>query len=137
MISRIITFGSKSLALILISDWSTELAVTLRRILSFAITEDKLSTNPIKGVKFFREPQGHLRFLSDAEITRLREVVELCRSGAGHPHHSLSKSGRTRHAILSEAALAILRDLPSEMQSTYVFPSSAMLESRCRADISW
>lgn len=47
----------------------------LRRILNLAIAEDKLTTNPVKGVKFFREPQGRLRFLSDGEITRLRETM--------------------------------------------------------------
>jgi len=35
----------------------------------------------------------------------------------------LSKSGRTRHVILSEAALSILRGLSSWMHSPYLFPS--------------
>jgi len=47
----------------------------LRRILNLAIAEGKLTTNPVKGVKFFREPVGRLRFLSDGEITRLRETM--------------------------------------------------------------
>src|SRR5207245_10713446 len=44
----------------------------LRRILNLAIAEGKLTTNPVKGVKFFREPVGRLRFLSDGEIGILR-----------------------------------------------------------------
>src|SRR2546422_7183974 len=47
----------------------------LRRILNLAIAEGNLATNPVKGVKFFREPVGRLRFLSDGEIIRLREAM--------------------------------------------------------------
>jgi integrase len=121
----------------------------LRHILNLAIAEGKLITNPVKGVKFFREPQGRLRFLSDGEITRLREVMspehwplvafaletglrlneqfkarwDCVNLEQGVLTIPLSKSGRTRHVILSEAALAILRGLPSWMHSAYVFPS--------------
>src|SRR5438132_3922261 len=121
----------------------------IRRILNLAIAEGKLATNPVKGVKFFREPVGCLRFLSDGEITRLRETmtpeqwplvafaletglrlndqfkarwdcVDLERGILTIP---LSKSGRTRHVVLSDAAKTILRGLSSWMHSTYVFPS--------------
>jgi len=121
----------------------------LRRVLNLAIAEGILPTNPVKGVKFFREPVGRLRFLSDGEITRLREkmtpehwplvafaletglrlneqfkarwdCVDLERGILTIP---LSKSGRTRHVVLSEAAKAILRGLSSWMHSAYVFPS--------------
>jgi integrase len=121
----------------------------LRRILNLAIAEGKLVTNPVKGVKFFREPVGRLRFLSHGEIKRLQEkmapehwplvafaletglrlneqfkarwdCVDLERGILTIP---LSKSGRTRHVILSEAAKAILRGLSSWMHSAYVFPS--------------
>ena len=121
----------------------------LRRILNLAIAEGKLTTNPVKGVKFFHEPQGRLRFLSDGEITRLRETMtpehwalvafaletglrlneqfkarwDCVDLDQGILTIPLSKSGRTRHVILSEAALAILRRLPSWMHSAYVFPS--------------
>ena len=121
----------------------------LRRILNLAIAEGKLITNPVKGVKFFREPQGRLRFLSDGEIARLRETMtpehwplvafaletglrlneqfkarwDCVDTERGILTIPLSKSGRTRHVVLSEAALAILRGLPSWMHSAYVYPS--------------
>ena len=47
----------------------------LRHILNLAIAEGYLATNPVKGVKFFPETNGRLRFLSEAEITRLREKL--------------------------------------------------------------
>jgi len=40
-----------------------------------AIAEGHLTNNPVKGVKFFPETLGRFRFLSDAEIGRLREVM--------------------------------------------------------------
>jgi integrase len=121
----------------------------LRRIVNLAIAEGYLVSNPVKGLKFFPEPAGRLRFLSDAEIARLREVlapeqwpivafaletglrlseqfkarwdcVDLERGILTIP---LSKSGRTRHVVLSEAAKMILRGLSSWMHSPYVFPS--------------
>ncbi len=38
----------------------------LRRFLNLAIAEGFLLTNPVKGVKFFPEPTGRLRFLTDS-----------------------------------------------------------------------
>jgi integrase len=121
----------------------------LRRILNLAIAEGYLSTNPVKGVKFFPEPAGRLRFLSEGEISRLREklapehwplVAFALETGLrlSEQFHArwdcvnieqgvltvpLSKSGRTRHVMLSEAALTILRSLSSWMHSPYLFPS--------------
>ncbi|HYM88121.1 MAG TPA: tyrosine-type recombinase/integrase, partial [Nitrospiraceae bacterium] len=92
-----------------------------------------LPTNPVKGVKFFPEPTGRLRFLTDAEIALLREQLPsahwslvafsletgLRLSEQFHARWDcvnmeqgvltipLSKSGKTRHVILSEAALSI------------------------------
>src|SRR5262249_15381070 len=121
----------------------------LRRVLNLAIAEGKLSINPVKGVKFFREPVGRLRFLSDGEISRLRETMtpehwplvafaletglrlneqfkarwDCVDTERGILTIPLSKSGQTRHVVLSEAALDILRGLSSWMHSAYVFPS--------------
>ena len=121
----------------------------LRRILNLAIAEGHLTTNPVKGVRFFPEPAGRLRFLSDLEIARLKETMNpehwplvafaletgLRLSEQFHARWDcvdmergiltvpLSKSGRTRHVILSEAALTILRGLSSWMHSPYLFPS--------------
>lgn len=47
----------------------------LRRILNLAIADGLLPANPVKGVKFFSEPAGRLRFLSDREISNLRETL--------------------------------------------------------------
>ncbi len=121
----------------------------LRRILNLAIGEGYLTANPVKGVKFFPEAVGRLRFLSEAEIARLREVLlpehwplvafaletglrlseqfqarrDCVDLEQGILTIPLSKSGRTRHIILSDVALAILRGLSSWMHSPYVFPS--------------
>ncbi len=121
----------------------------LRRILNLAIVEGDITINPVKGVKFFPEPAGWLRFLSEGEITRLCEkpapehwplVAFALETGLrlSEQFHArwdcvnleqgvltipLSKSGRTRHVILSEAALTILRSLSSWMHSPYLFPS--------------
>jgi len=121
----------------------------LRRILNLAIAEGYLTTNPVKAVKFFAEPTGRLRYLTDMEIARLREVLPpehwftvafaietgLRLSEQFHARWDcvdmdqgiltvpLSKSGKTRHVVLSEAALAILRGLSSWMHSPYLFPS--------------
>jgi integrase len=121
----------------------------LRRILNLAIMEGKLTLNPVRGVKFFPEPMGRLRFLSEGEIVRLEEVVDpahwpiiafaletgLRLSEQFHARWDcvdtergiltvpLSKSGRTRHVVLSDEALAILRSLSSWLHSPYLFPS--------------
>ena len=104
----------------------------LRRFLNLAIPEGYIITNPVKGVRFSPEPVGRLRFLSEAEIARLREnmasehwpsVAFALETGLrlteqfkarwdcvdferGILTIPLSKSGRTRHVVLSEAALA-------------------------------
>ena len=121
----------------------------LRRFLNLAIAEGLLPTNPVKGVKFFPEPVGRLRYLTDAEIARLREALspehwsavafsletglrlseQFCARWdcvdmeQGVLTIPLSKSGKTRHVILSEAARSILRNLSTWTYSPYVFPS--------------
>ncbi len=40
-----------------------------------AIADGLLAANPVKGVKFFAEPVGRLRFLSDSEISSLRDTL--------------------------------------------------------------
>ena len=121
----------------------------LRRILNLAIAESYLVTNPVKGVRFFPEPTGRLRFLTEAEIARLRENLSpehwavvafsletgLRLSEQFHARWDcvnteqailtipLSKSGKTRHVILSESALAIVGGLSSWAHSPFLFPS--------------
>ncbi len=121
----------------------------LRRFLNLAIAEGFLSHNPVKGVKFFPEPVGRLRYLTDAEIAQLREALspehwsavafsletglrlseqfharwDCVNSEQGILTIPLSKSGKTRHVILSEAAQSILRNLSTWAYSPYLFPS--------------
>jgi len=121
----------------------------LRRVLNLAIAEGLLVTNPVKAVKFFPEPSGRLRFLSYIEIAELKkkltheewlivafaletglrlteqfkarwDCVDLERGILTVP---LSKSGRTRHVLLSDAAVSIVRSLSSSLHSQYLFPS--------------
>ena len=120
----------------------------LRRAFTLAIEDGKLARNPVSGVTFFPE-SNRTRFLSDEELTRLRNVlppwawawvclaiesgmrqgeqfslqwkwVDLDNSVITIP---MSKSGRTRHVPLSEGAKAILRSFDTFTRSPYVFPS--------------
>lgn len=121
----------------------------LRRFLNLAIAKGYLLSNPVKGVKFFPEPVGRLRFLTDTEIARLREELSpehwsavafsletgLRLSEQFHARWDcanmeqgiltipLSKSGKTRHVILSEVAQSILRNLSTWTYSPFLFPS--------------
>ncbi len=121
----------------------------LRHILNLAIAESYLVTNPVKGVRFFPEPTGRLRFLTEAEIARLREYLspehwavvafsletglrlseqfharwDCLNTEQGILTIPLSKSGKTRHVILSESALAIVAGLSSWAHSPFLFPS--------------
>ena len=121
----------------------------LRHILNLAIAESYLVTNPVKGVRFFPEPTGRLKFLTEAEIARLREYLspehwavvafsletglrlseqfqarwDCLNSEQGILTIPLSKSGKTRHAILSESAIAIVGGLSSWTHSPFLFPS--------------
>ena len=111
----------------------------LRRILNLAIADGLLSANPVKGVKFFSEPAGRLRFLSDREISSLRDTLppehwlivafaletglrlteqfhsrwDCLNTEQGILTIPLSKSGKTRHVILTDAALDIVKGLTS------------------------
>ena len=103
----------------------------------------------LKHVLSLAVKDGRLRFLSDGEITRLREImtsedwsivqfaletglrqseqfkarwewVNLEQGVLTIPH---SKSGRTRHVPLSEGALNILKSSRSWIDSPFLFPS--------------
>ena len=121
----------------------------LRRFLNLALAEGYLKSNPVLGVRFFPEPTGRLRFLSEAEIEKLRDhlspehwaiVAFALETGLrlseqfqarwdcvdiehGILTVPLSKSGKTRHVMLTDAALAIVRGLSSWTHSPYLFPS--------------
>ena len=121
----------------------------LRHILNLAIAESYLVTNPVKGVRFFPEPTGRLKFLTEAEIARLREYLspehwavvafsletglrlseqfharwDCLNTEQGILTIPLSKSGKTRHVILSESAITIAAGLSSWSHSPFLFPS--------------
>lgn len=121
----------------------------IRHWLYLAVRDGKLDKNPVAGVKFFKEPEGRVRFLTEGEEKRLREVMspEDWALVAFALHTGLrrgeqfglkwryvdmdngvltiprSKSGETRHVQLNEEAVRILRGLGSWMTSPWVFPS--------------
>jgi site-specific recombinase XerD len=158
-------FGSRALRNILpldIQTWATrrrqEVAPAtvnrelsfLRRIFNVAIANGLVEKNPVKQIKFYREPSGRVRWLADEEEARLREEIGEKRWPlvAFAVHTGLrqgeqfnlrwkdvdlqngvltiprSKHGGVRHVPLSETALTILRDAPSRLHSAYVFPST-------------
>ena len=123
----------------------------LRRVFSVAVANGLVERNPVKAVKFFHEPSGRVRFLTEDEEPRLREevnssqwqVVEVAfntglrqseQFGLRWEHVNLanrvltiprSKHGGARHVPLNDTAMAILRSLPSRFHSRWVFPSRA------------
>ncbi len=120
----------------------------LRHVLNLAITDSLLDRNPVSGVKFLAEATT-TRFLTDTELGSLRGimtsehwrlVVFSIETGLRREEQfnlqwnqvdmengiltiPLPKGGRTRHVPLSEGAKAILRALPSFLESGWVFPS--------------
>lgn len=122
----------------------------LRRIFNVAIANGLVEKNPVKQINFYREPSGRVRWLTDEEEARLRQEIGEKRWPlvAFAVHTGLrqaeqfglrwkdvdlqnavltiprSKHGGVRHVPLGETALAILREAPSRLHSTYVFPSA-------------
>ena len=120
----------------------------LRHVLNLAIKDGLLDRNPVSGVKFLTEATT-TRFLTDTELESLRGimasehwrlVVFSIETGLRREEQfnlrwnqvdmengiltiPLPKGGRTRHVPLSEGAKAILRALPSFLESGWVFPS--------------
>lgn len=121
----------------------------LKHVLNLAVRDGKIDRNAVRGVKFSPEPKGKLRFLSETEISQLKEAMSpnewaivqfALETGLRQseqfksrwdwvnreqgimtiPH---SKSGRTRHIPLSEGALHLLESSRSWVDSSYVFPS--------------
>jgi site-specific recombinase XerD len=123
----------------------------LRRVFSVALANGLVERNPVKAVKFFREPSGRVRFLTEDEEPRLREqldpsqwqIVEFAfNTGLRQSeqfrlrweHVNLtnrvltiprSKHGGARHVPVNNTATAILHSLPSRFHSRWVFPSRA------------
>ena len=121
----------------------------LKHVLNLAIKDDLISRNPVSSVKFYPEPRGRLRFLTDEEINKLKgkmtpedfamaefalntglrrsEQFTLKWSHIDQENRVLtiprSKSGETRHVPLNDKALEILKGLNSWLTSPWVFPS--------------
>ena len=121
----------------------------LKRLFNVALREGKIEKNPVVGVKFFKEPAGRLRFLTEGEEQRLKEVM--APKHWGMVNFALNtglrrgeqfglrwqdidlenrvltipraKSGETRHVPLNDEAMAALKGLDSWMTSPWVFSS--------------
>ena len=119
----------------------------LRHVLMLAMKEGWINRNPVSGVRFFPEV-NRTRFLTDDELTRLRNVMAAedwmlvafaietgLRQGEQFPLRwdqvdlengvltiPMPKGGKTRHVPLSEGAKQLLRSLESFLSSAYVFP---------------
>ncbi len=124
-------------------------AAFLKHIYSLAIRDGKVDKNPVVKVRLFKESPGRIRFLTEGEEIRLREVMDRAHWSfvAFAVHTGLrqaeqfrlrwenvdlenrvitiprSKSGETRHIPINDEALTILRGLSSWMTSAWVFPS--------------
>jgi len=124
----------------------------LRRVFSVTLANGLVERNPVKEVKFFHEPSGRVRFLTEDEEPRLREELDPSRwqivefafntglrqseqFGLRWEHVNLAnrvltmprlKHGGARHVPLNDTAAAILRSLPSRFHSRWVTkPSSS------------
>lgn len=123
----------------------------LRVALNQAVTSGKLDKNPMDTVKMLPVPRGRLRFLTEGEEQRLREVMapsdfrlvrfailtglrreeqfSLTWSDIDLVNHVLtiprSKHGGTRHVPLSDEAIEILKAIRTEtrVMSAWCFPS--------------
>lgn len=141
--SRLLNKGNKAMSTI------NRYFAFLKHQYNLAIRDEKVQKNPVVGVKFFKETCGRLRFLTDGEEQRLKEVMVssewyfvafALNTGLRQAEQFClrwecidkdnkvltiprSKSGETRHVQLNEEALGILNGLSSWMTSPWVFPS--------------
>ena len=121
----------------------------LKRVYNVAINDGLCDQNPVSKVKFQRENNARVRYLSEEEESRLKaelgdehwpkidlaihtglrqaEQFGLRWSDIDFQQRVItvrqSKSGRARRVVMNETAVRILRDLPSRQRSEFVFPS--------------
>ncbi|HXN07351.1 MAG TPA: site-specific integrase [Nitrospiria bacterium] len=121
----------------------------LRHIFNVAIRDDKATANPVTRLKFFKEPKGQLRFLTEGEeitlkenmapeyfkfvrfalLTGLRRSEQFNLKWANVDNENKvitiprSKSGETRHVQLSGEAVELLKGMNTWLTSPWVFPS--------------
>jgi integrase len=122
------------------------------KLFGLAVQWQRIDRSPTTGVAKFKEPRGKETFLTPDEVQRLMQAADTeanryaasavqlllltgCRREeilqARWEHVSFetgtlflpkTKSGRTRHAVLNDAALGLLRELPRVKGSPWVFP---------------
>lgn len=121
----------------------------LRRVFNVALANDLVERTPLRRIKFLRENNARVRWLTDEEEKELRKKVgekpwplvafalhtglrQAEQFGLRWEHVDLvnlvltvprSKHGEARHVHLNDTAVAILRDAPSRCLSEWVFPS--------------
>jgi integrase len=122
----------------------------LRRVFNVAIADGFADTNPVQPRMFAKEDNARVRYLTDDEEKRLREVIGTdewpkvavalhtgARQGnqfrlrcedvdfaSGHITLRRPKNRRTYHVPMNETLRDVLRKMPSRLKSEYVFPSS-------------
>jgi site-specific recombinase XerD len=120
----------------------------LRHIYNVAIRDNKATGNPVTRLKFFKEPKGQLRHLTQGEEIALKEKMNpedfrvvrfalltglrqseqfnLKWSNVDIENQVItiprSKSGETRHIQLCGEAVELLKSLNSWLSSPWVFP---------------
>ena len=121
----------------------------LRRVFNVAIEDGLLEANPVRPKMFAKENNARTRFLSLEEEAQLRKAVaadkwpviavaihtglrrgeqfglewENVNFTTGLLTVPRSKHGEARRVAMNETVRSALRDLPSRLQSAYVFPS--------------
>ena len=121
----------------------------LRRVFNVAIADGKAERNPLRGVRFLKENNQRVRFLTDDEEAALRKelsadhwrfVVVALHTGLRRGEQfglrwehvdfangiltvPRSKHGEVRRVPMNTLVRETLRTLPSRMKSAYVFPS--------------
>lgn len=119
----------------------------LKRLYNVAINDGLIDTNPVKRVKFFKENNRRVRWLSDEEEKRLRKAIGAKRwpvvafalqTGfrrsnqfalrwtevnfeAGIVTARNPKSGEDYAVPMTETLRTLLRDFPSRLKSAWVF----------------
>jgi len=122
---------------------------SLRHLIFLAMRDGLATKNPFTQIKMLEEPGGRVRYLTEGEEMRLKEVIRpdhwplvafALNTGLRQAEQfnlrwdnvdvdqkvitiPRSKSGETRHVQLNDEALSILRGLSSWMTSPWVFPS--------------
>lgn len=130
----------------------------IARMLKLATIWGIIEKNPCYGIAKFREQRARERFLTRDEISRLFQAMEgdshiygvagikfllltgLRRNealrarweqvdlGRGLMHLPQTKSGKSRHIVLSAQARLLLEGLPSHGQSQWIFPGKSLVD---------